>query len=254
MTRGLGVLALALVFVVAGCASASPPPAPPAALDRSELIRKILASIVQLKSERHGAGRRAASGVVVATDRRSHRTWIVTVRHFLTPPHPQSIFVQLPDEESAVPATVLALSAADFDLDLAIIEVENLDLEPVQLKEVGKLGDEVFVIAFPWGQRFTVARGIVSQLGYSNQGTAVTGPVRMIDASVSYGSSGGGVFDAHTGELVGIVETYRTARIAVPDLKNRSLDVPVPGETTLVPASTIRKFIEDFGLRRRLEK
>src|SRR2546422_1017062 len=137
---------MAVALALGGCASA-PPPAPSSAPstaplssppDRSELIRKLLASTVQLKSEREGGARRAASGVVIAADRASHRTWILTVRHFLTPPHQQSVYVQLPDEQSAVPATVVALSAADFDLDLAIVEVENLDLQPVRLKEVAK--------------------------------------------------------------------------------------------------------------------
>lgn len=35
----------------------------------------------------------------------------------------------------------------------------------------------------------------------------------MVDASVSYGASGGGVFDARTGGLIGLVEGYRTARV-----------------------------------------
>ena len=78
--------------------------------------------------------------------------------------------------------------------------------------------------------------------------------VTMVDAPVSYGSSGGGVFDARTGELVGIVETYRTAKITIPDVKDRVIEVPVPGETVLVPAPVIARFLEDFGLARRLPK
>ena len=82
----------------------------------------------------------------------------------------------------------------------------------------------------------------------------VTGPAQMVDASVSYGSSGGGVFDARSGELVGIVETYRTAKVTIPEMKDRVLEIPVPGETTLVPASVILQFMQDFGLSRRLGK
>jgi hypothetical protein len=76
----------------------------------------------------------------------------------------------------------------------------------------------------------------------------------MVDASVSYGSSGGGVFDAQSGELVGIVESYRTAKIAIPELKDRVLEVPVPGQTTVIPAPVILRFIVDSGLGRRLPK
>ena len=70
----------------------------------------------------------------------------------------------------------------------------------------------------------------------------------MVSASVSYGSSGGGVFDAQTGELLGIVEGYRTAKVAIPEMKERVLEVPVAGETTLIPAPAIFRFLVDSGL------
>ena len=74
----------------------------------------------------------------------------------------------------------------------------------------------------------------------------------MVDASVSYGSSGGGVFDARSGELVGIVESYRSAKVAIPETKDRALEVPVPGETTVIPAPAIFDFILASGLGSRL--
>jgi len=107
------------------------------------------------------------------------------------------------------------------------------------------LGDEILVVAFPWGQRFTVVKGIVSQVASL---TSIAGPARMVSASVSYGSSGGGVFDAQTGELVAIVEGYRTAKVAIPEMKERVLEVPVAGETTLIPAPAIFRFLVDSGL------
>ena len=107
------------------------------------------------------------------------------------------------------------------------------------------LGDEILVVAFPWGQRFTVVRGIVSQVASLSD---ITGPARMVSASVSYGSSGGGVFDAQTGELVGIVEGYRIAKVAIPEMKERVLEMPVAGETTLISASAIFRFLVDSGL------
>jgi serine protease Do len=246
MTRGLALVAL--VLAAGGCASPSRAP------DRGDRIRRILATTVQLRSERDGGIRRAASGVVVATDPTSRRAWIITVRHFITPFARQRMFVQHPGLETARPATIVSVSAEDLDLDLAIIEVENLDVTPVRLKETSTLGDELVIVAFPWGRRFTVARGIVSQVTSPLGEEIVTGSARMVDASVSYGSSGGGVFDAHSGELVGIVETYRTAKVTIPEMKDRVLEIPVPGETTLVPASVILQFMQDFGLSRRLGK
>jgi len=82
----------------------------------------------------------------------------------------------------------------------------------------------------------------------------VVGPPHMVDASVSYGSSGGGVFDAKTGELLGIVQSYRTARIAIPEMRERVLEVPVAGETTLISTSTILRVLDAAGLTRFLPR
>ena len=242
-----GLALVTLMVAAGGCVSASPP-------RRADVIRTILSSTVQLRSEREGGQHRAGSGVVVATDPETGRAWIVTVRHFLTPSSPQEVSVQVAGQERTIPATVMAVSAADLDLDLAILESQNLDVVPVRLKEVVNLGDEVLIASFPWGERLTLVRGIVSQIGAWPGATLLVGPARMVDASVSYGSSGGGAFDASTGELVGIVETYRTTKVTIPEIPGRSLNVPVPGETTLVPTSTILRFLRDFGLDRRLPK
>ena len=70
----------------------------------------------------------------------------------------------------------------------------------------------------------------------------------MVDASVSYGASGGGVFDATTGRLIGLVEGYRTARVSFKgDTAARYIDVPVPGETYVSPLGDIRRFLTDNG-------
>jgi len=234
MRRALALAALALTG--AGCISAARVP------DRTALIRGILASTVQLRSERDGTIRRAASGVVVATAPGSQRAWIVTARHFIDPSPPEHIYVRLPGRLTVVPAVVAFVSP---DRDLAIIEAELFDVAPARLKMETSLGDEILVVAFPWGQRFTVVRGIVSQVASLSD---IAGPARMVSASVSYGSSGGGVFDAQTGELVGIVEGYRIAKVAIPEMKERVLEMPVAGETTLISASAIFRFLVDSGL------
>lgn len=241
MRRMLTLAVLALAG--AGCVSA------PLATDRSAMIRGILASTVQLWSERDSGARRAASGVVVATSPLSRRGWIITTRHFIDPPEsPQKIYVRLPGQTTVVAASVAFWST---DHDLAIIETEFLDFTPARLKMDVRLGDGILLIAFPWGRRFTVVSGVVSQVD-SSPGEA--GPARMVDASVSYGSSGGGVFDAESGTLVGIVEGYRTAKVAIPEMRGRVLEVPVAGETTLIAAPTILRFLVDSGLEDSMPK
>jgi hypothetical protein len=66
--------------------------------------------------------------------------------------------------------------------------------------------------------------------------------------SVSYGASGGGVYDTQTGALVGLIQSYRTARVTPRGSTESAIEVPVPGETTLVSADAIRRFIVEAGL------
>jgi len=227
---------MALGALAGGCAGAS---------ERREVIGRILPSAVQLRSERAEGARRAASGIVLASDGASRRSWILTTQHFLDPAGPQEIFVIAPGRKGRVKA---AVSATSRDLDLAVIQVEGMALAPVRFKETVRLGEEVWVAAFPWGRQLTVVSGVVSQLRAEEGEAPVEGIIRMVDASVSYGSSGGGVFDAESGALVGIVEGYRTAQIASPDHPERPLQLPVPGETTVIPCRAIVEFLTASGL------
>jgi S1-C subfamily serine protease len=238
------VSCVAVAVIAAGCVSA-----PPA---RRHVIRGILASTVQLRSEREGGIHRAASGVVIAADPRSRRAWIVTAKHFLDPPSRQQISVRLPGRANVSVASVVFVSR---EYDLAILQADDLEVVAVRLRMVAHLGDDIMVVAFPWGQRFTVVGGLVSQIASPITGQIlVTGPARMVSASVSYGSSGGGVFDGESGELVGIVEGYRTAKVAIPEMKERVLEMPVAGETNVIPAATILKFLLEAGLEAFLPK
>lgn len=230
-----GLVAMGLLLY--GCASVPLP-------DREAVIRQILPSTVQLRAEREGA-RRAASGVVVASDPESRRSWIVSTRHFLEPATRQDVFLTVPGRRGRLKASVLAVSP---DVDLAVLVVEGVALPPVRVKETVRLGDEVWVVAFPWGRRLTLGGGVVSQISAEEGEVALEGPPRMVDASVSYGSSGGGVFDAATGALVGIVEGYRTAQVAAPQESGRVLSLPVPGETMLISSNAIILFLSGAGL------
>lgn len=231
--------ALAALCVAAGCASTA------ALSPRDTVIRQILPSSVQLRCERGNGARRAASGVVLGSDPVSGRTWILTTRHLLEPIERQNISVSVPGRKDRLTATVKAVST---EMDLALLEVSGLSVPAVRIKETARLGDDVWIVAYPWGRRLTVVSGVVSQITAADGDTAMEGPARMVDASVSYGASGGGVFDGPTGALIGVVEGYRTARMTLPDAPNRVLELPVPGETTVIAGDAILRFLATSGL------
>lgn len=236
MRRAAALLAVGLL--AAGCASGE------GLSRRGDALREILGPSVQLRAEREGV-RRAGSGVVVASDPTTARSWIVTTRHLFVTTAPLTVSVITTGGGRPRRAVLTALSD---DADLAVVEVRGPALPPARLQDQVRLGDEVRVVAFPWGRRLTVVSGIVSQIASPDGEVAVEGPARMIDASVSYGASGGGVFDAATGTLVGIVESYRTARVSLPNEPEKILQLPVPGETTVVGAPAIRRFLERIGV------
>jgi hypothetical protein len=95
----------------------------------------------------------------------------------------------------------------------------------------------------------TLVGGIVSQVNGDQAGDRDTAPRLIVDASVSYGSSGGGVYDERTGRLVGLIEGYRTARVSFPGDASFYIDVPLPGETYVVPLADIRRFLLDADER-----
>ncbi|HXJ77652.1 MAG TPA: serine protease [Candidatus Methylomirabilis sp.] len=234
-----GAFSLVLCLAMTGCSTFG------GSSERGDVMRRILPSAVQLRAEREGGVRRAASGVVLSTDPQSNRCWILTTNHFLDPAVRQAVSVSSPTRKGRANAVVRAVSQ---DLDLAVIEAEGISLPAVRLKDVVRLGDDVWVAAFPWGRQLTVVSGVVSQLKTVEGELAIEGTIRMVNASVSYGASGGGVFDAETGDLVGIVEGYRTAQLALPDRPDRALQLPVAGETLVIPTRSIVEFLTASGL------
>jgi hypothetical protein len=234
-----GLLVGAALALALGCAAQ--PKLPP----RSEVLRGVLPSAVQLLSERAGGSHRAASGVVVASDPDRRLTWILTAGHFVASPAPETIYVRTTGTRDRFRAKLVR---AGRDPDLALVLVENLVLPPVRSREVAHLGDDVWVIAFPRGRQMTLASGTVSQVGLGKDADPTEGPVQQIDTSVSYGASGAGVFDAETGELIGVVEGFRTAQIATRDAPDRVMEIPVPGETIVISAQAVRRFLSGSEL------
>ncbi len=221
---------------------------------RAATVQKVFPSAVRIQLAAGGQVMRSASGIAFA--RQGGRTYVLTNAHVVETPRDwkQPIeFRVLPS--SGQPATagkVIAVGRMP-DVDLAVVEIAGqLPVTPLAPDDALELGDDLVVIGAPFGRGLSVAAGIVSQVEYEHaeNGSAPSSPTGMkTDAAIGYGSSGGGVFDVGGGRLVGLVEGYRTARVAFgKDAEQYAFDVPMPGETFVAPAAKIRRFLRDSGL------
>jgi serine protease Do len=213
---------------------------------KNEVIAHTLATTVQVVAERPDGASRSGSAVVLG-EGSDGRTLMITADHVLAPEAGQRLAVRYPGGPRRADAVVLA---RDPDVDLSLLAIAGAGDARIRLQEEAFLGDEVWVVAFPWGRRRTVVKGVVSQIAAydeEEQVAPIGGPIQLIDASVSYGMSGGGVFDARTGDLLGIVRGYRTAQLSIEGADARPLQVPLAGETTVVSAAQIACFLAANG-------
>ena len=153
---------------------------------------------------KYGSG----SGVVVAKE------YVMTNYHVVE--DASSLEVAVTREGKEDPDLFTAtVAASDSDLDVAVLYVPGLDLEPVELGDSDSLqvGDLVFNIGNPIGFNKTVTAGIVSGLNREistgtttdryGRKTSVVNTMIQTDAAINSGNSGGGMFDLE-GRLVGI--------------------------------------------------
>jgi len=225
-----------------------------AANPRAATVHKVFPSAVRVQLSAGGEPVRTASGIAFARD--DGKTYVLTNAHVVEPSRawksPVEIHV-LPNGKPPVVATVVARGRVP-EADLAVLEVAgDLPVTPIAADDGLDLGDDLVVIGAPFGKGLSVAAGIVSQVEYEfSENAAASRPPKALktDAAIGYGSSGGGVFDVPGGRLVGLVEGYRTARVAFGKDEEYAFDVPMPGETFVAPAAKIRRFLGENGLSR----
>jgi len=109
---------------------------------------------------REGGGRRAASGVVVATDPGSRRTWIATRHDHLSTPI--STGHLRPDCRAARASCRRTVAFVVPDQDLAFIRDRRSSTSNPSLKDGGEPRRRGPARRVPVGQRFTLVRGIAS--------------------------------------------------------------------------------------------
>lgn len=96
------------------------------------------------------------------------------------------------------------LTKAAYALDLCTLSVSGLEAPPVRIREFSsvRVGERVYAIGSPKGLELTISEGLVSGLREVEDTYLI-----QTTASISPGSSGGGLFDS-SGNLIGITTFY----------------------------------------------
>ena len=252
------ILALpVLVWGAASCSGLAARGANPA--DRQAVIDRIISTTAKVVVERSGERVASGSGVVVGSSAPGEEpaTFVLTAAHLIQGKPDTAVYVRFTGTVAGRGKHLARIvRRGDVDsLDLALLRVASVVLPPVSLVDPAevRLGEEILIVGFPWGKRLALFSGIVSQVpgeaaadgGAEERG----GPSVMVDASVGNGVSGGGVYQEATGRLLGVVEGYRTASVALKDrTQTFSLKVPMPGETFVIAVEQIREFLKGSGI------
>lgn len=166
----------------------------PAAPLGPERVYELAAPSVAVIESLDGDGRPFArgSGVVIGPQK------VITNCHVLQ--RAVSIRVRMGSADFAATS-----GTSDNYLDLCALQVPNLEAPEVKRASVKgvKVGQTVYAIGAPQGLDRTLSQGLVSALRDTDEGTLI-----QTSASISPGSSGGGLFDTE-GRLVGIT-TFQT--------------------------------------------
>ncbi len=257
------LLAVAVAGIASSCASGPIAqektdvrtlPVAAAKSSRRETIRAVLLKNVRVVVASGGEAVRSASGVVLGTGATPTGavSYVMTNAHVVQPRPGESpeyrVMLDLPVGESQeFRASVVAQGRVPEE-DLALLAVPGIRLEAARLASDQDLsvGDEVVVVASPYGRSLSVSGGMVSQVDFDH--SKLPSMIKT-DAPIGYGASGGGLFAVEDGRLLGIVEGYRTAKVSIPVAQETySFDVPMPGETFVAPAAKIRRFLQANGL------
>ena len=231
------------------------PPAAHARSEKSRVVQKALHQSVRVEVTVSGKVVRAASGVVVASE--DGLSYVLTNEHVvqregLRGAATFAVVVERPKLHRVEAHLVAEGEVPDEDLALLAVR-EQLSAAPLALEEDVQVGDDVVVVGAPYGKSLSVSSGIVSQLELDETDRHVQRSMKT-DAPIGYGASGGGVFAIPGGKLVGLVEGYRTAKVAFGGVAGSdfSFDVPMPGETFLAPPAKLRAFLARAGLGKML--
>jgi hypothetical protein len=164
------------------------------------LIEKLQKSDVLVESD-DGQG----SGVII--EEGSDESRILTARHVVDPDFTAqpstNIQVFNSEREVAQPTSILL---APNDIDLAVIVIGKYMGPAVDVRDNDSIerGAEILAIGSPLGIQDSVSKGIISNVYETETESEYEFEAIQIDAAVNPGNSGGGLFLAKDGRLIGV--------------------------------------------------
>ena len=225
------------------------------------IFERVKPSVVQVHTEGRGGG----TGIIWHQDGR-----ILTNNHVVARDDAK-VQVYLSDGRT-LPARVLYRNR---QLDLALLQAEGSDLQPLSAGDSTQLrvGEWVFALGHPWGQRWVLTAGIVSTISTIKLAENLTTRYIKSDVDLAPGNSGGPLLDAD-GNFIGInamilggdlsvsipSEVVKKWLANLPQKKRhislgveiQTVDLPVSIQQTLTPTRT--KGLLIVGLRARQEQ
>lgn len=231
-------------------------------LSLSDHVQAVLPSIVKIKAQKSESAEdenELISADTGGTGFAIDSTHILTNAHVVGDAKKIAIVDQ---NNTEYPATLIG---RDSKTDIALLEVEGLNLAPLKLSNTAPLrtGEEVFVVGYPFSLGPSVSMGIVSGLNRFLPNYPYLSFIQT-DAAVNPGNSGGPMFNS-SGELVGVVSTYfkkdggytniafaipidQATRIAQRVMSSKILQRGYLGAELLISENVVRKLGEPYGI------
>ncbi len=132
----------------------------------------------------------------------------------------------------------------DPQLDLAILELSDRPPQelPLTIPPSVRVGDDVFLAGYPAGVRtLSVFKGCISAIG-PNLLARGGGELLQVEATVQKGNSGGPLFSAETGDVLGVISMkYVPLFQELDKLKQTTQNWPTPGVQQLPEGGQIRR-------------
>ena len=210
-------------------------------LENTPQVERFIHSTVTIqRASALGNKTSVGAGVFIKADY-GHPAWILTASHVVEALNGSVGYIKVYNgTPQGIPLRVRILDVND-DYDLAVLATEDAwrgKAVAVQVASMPpKRGEQVLAIGAPNGIDWNVSSGVISnQTPCANS----VGACYRTDATLTFGNSGGGVFNAKS-ELVGIAAYVRIDQVT--DARGAVHSIVVDGNNGVVALDTLRTYM-----------